>query len=366
MHNKPHNQAMILAAGVGSRLDPLTQAIPKPLVPIVGIPVMEHIINLCKSHGFTNLAANIHVRANKMMEYFKDANEKFGVNLNLVHEKELTGVAGGIRSCKQYLTDDVILVIMGDALTDIDLSRIYEAHIKSNCEVTCAIKEVEDTSQYGVVVIDKNNRVISFQEKPKQEEAKSNLANTGIYFFNQKILSEIPSFKEAPKYDVATDLFQKLMTKNIPLQGIKIQKYWADIGTLKQYKQSIKDVLEDKVKITVSGEKTYYGYKERNSHIHPTLKVLGKAYIGRNVQIGGNVTFSGTVSIEDGCKISDGCYIDNSILWPNTTISKNTKVINSIVGSSCIVDEGVDVISNSVWGPGTRIEKTSKPSVVLK
>src|SRR3989338_2866831 len=139
---KKHNQAMILAAGVGSRLDPLTSQLPKPLCPILGKPVIEHIIFLCKEHGFINLAANTHVMAEKMSEHFKDINKKLGVNLNLVYEPHLTGVAGGIRSCKKFLTDDVILVIMSDALTDIDLTELYEAKINSDCAVTAAIKEV--------------------------------------------------------------------------------------------------------------------------------------------------------------------------------------------------------------------------------
>lgn len=339
---------MILAAGVGSRLDPLTSQIPKPLCPVLGKPVMEHIIALCKKHGFVNLAANTHVLADKISDYFKDG-KNFGVNLNLVYEKDLTGIAGGIRSCKKYLTDEVVLVIMGDALTDCDLSHLYDVHIKSNCPVTIGIREVEDTSQFGVVVVDKNNRVISFQEKPKPHEAKSNLANTAIYFFNQSILGEIPSVNEVPKYDVATDLFKKLMSKNIPMQAININAYWADIGTLKQYHASIKDVLLGKVKINIDRE-----------------NIEGTVYIGKDTKIGKNVVIKGPVYIERNCVIEANSYIDNSIIWSDSYIGKNVKVINSILGTSCKVNEGVEIISNSVWAPGTLINFNSKPTVVLK
>lgn len=355
---------MILAAGVGSRLDPLTSFIPKPLCPILGKPVMEHIILLCKEHGFTNLAANTHVMADKVKERFKDG-KYLGVNLNLVYEKELTGVAGGIRSCKKYLTNDVILVIMSDALTDIDLTSLYEAHINSSCEVTAAIKEVEDTSHYGVAVLDKNNRIISFQEKPKPEEAKSNLANTGIYFFNQSVINEIPSFEEVPKYDVATDLFQKLMAKNIPMQGIKIQRYWADIGTLKQYLKSIKDTLEGKVKIKIDAERTPFGYKESSVVIDPSSKLEGRIFVGKNVKIGRDVVISGAVYIERDCVIEEGSYISNSMIWPNSCIGKNVKIINSILGNNCRVNDNTEMISNSVFAPQTLISKDSKPNVVL-
>lgn len=338
---------MILAAGVGSRLDPLTTQIPKPLCPVLGKSVMEHIIALCKKHGFINLAANTHVHAKKVEEYFKNSKEKFGVNLNLIYEPNLTGIAGGIRSAKKYLTDDVVLVIMGDALTDVNLTRMYEEHIKGNCPVTIGIKEVKDTRQYGVVATDKNNRVISFQEKPKPQFAKSNLANTAIYFFNQSILNEIPSFEEAPFYDVATDLFKKLMSKNIPMQAVNIDAYWADIGTLKQYQESIRDAFDGRVKIEIKQE------------------IKGKVYIAEDVKIGKNITVKDHVYIEKNCEIGDGSYIDNSIIWSGSKIGKNVKIINSILGNNCRVDDNTEMISNSVFAPETIIKNGSKPFVVL-
>ena len=355
---------MILAAGVGSRLDPLTSQLPKPLCPILGKPIMEHIILLCKEHGFINLAANTNVTADKVAEYFKDIS-KIGVNLNLVYEKELTGVAGGIRSCKKYLTDDVILVIMGDALTDVNLKSLYEAHINSDCSVTVGIKEVEDTSQFGVVVADKDNKITSFQEKPKPNEAKSNLANTGIYFFNREIIDEIPPVEQKLKFDIATDLFQKLMSKNTPMQAININAYWADIGTLKQYYKSIKEALEGKVKIHTDVERTQIGFKEKNVLIDPTAKIQGNIYLGSGVKIGPNVVINGAVYIEKNCSVEANSYISNSIIWSNSHIGKNVKVISSILGNNCKVNDDIEMISNSVWAPETVIKNGSKPDVVF-
>lgn len=345
---------MILAAGVGSRLDPLTVQIPKPLAPVLGKPVMEHIIELCKKHEFTNLVANTHVLANKIAEYFKDDSKRHGTTLNLVYEEKLSGVAGGIRSCKRYLTQDVVLIIMGDALTDADLTALYEAHVKSNCLVTMGTRKVDDPSLFGVVVTDKNNRVVSFQEKPRPEEAKSNKANTGIYFFNQAVLSEIPDVTSAPEYDVAKDLFPKLMSKNIPMQAIDINAYWADIGTLKQYQQSIKDIFDGKVKINIDAQKAR------------GCKIEGKIYLGENVKVGPNVTLKGYVYIEDNCTIEENSYIGNSIIWSNSVVGKNVKLINSILGNNCTVKEETEIISNSVWAPESVIKSGSKPPVLLK
>ncbi len=361
MKEKKHNQAMILAAGVGSRLDPLTSQIPKPLCPILGKPVMEHIITLCQKYGFTNLSANTHVMADKVKEQFKNLRER-GLHLNLVYEEQLTGVAGGIRSCREYLTDDVILVIMGDALTDVNLDHLYEAHINSDCLVTIGIKEVEDTSQYGVAVLDKNKKVISFQEKPKPEDAKSNLANTGIYFFNKSVLDEIPSKEQIARFDVATDLFQKLMSKNMPMQGININAYWADIGTLKQYHESVKDVLEERVKINIEAEKTTYGFKGEGITLDSSVKISGKVYIGNNTKIGSNVILKGPIYIEKNCVIEANSYIDNSIIWSDSHIGGNVKIISSILGNNCRVNNDIEMIANSVWAPQTLIGKDSRPN----
>lgn len=363
---KKNNQVMILAAGVGSRLDPLTSQIPKPLCPILGKPVMEHIIKLCKKHGFSEFAANTHVMGDKIENHFKDIKKNLGVSLNLVYEKELTGVAGGIRSCKSYLTDDVILVMMGDALTDVDLTMLYEAHINSNFPVTVGIKEVEDTRQYGVVVADENRKIVSFQEKPKPEEAKSHWANTGIYFFNKEIINEIPPIEERPKFDIATDLFQKLMSKGIPLQAVNINAYWADIGTLSMYRQSIKDALEGKVKIDIEAQKTNFGFKGKDVLIAPSAKIEGKVYLGNNVKVGPNAVINGDVYIEDNCIIDSNSYISNSIVWTSSFVGENVKVINSIIGNNCVVSDGLEMISNSVWAPNLQIDNDTKPTVVLQ
>jgi NDP-sugar pyrophosphorylase family protein len=363
--DKEDNQVMILAAGVGSRLDPLTSHIPKPLCPILGRPVMEHIIRLCKKHGFTEFSANTHVMGEKIGSYFKGIKSDLDVTLNLVNEDELTGVAGGIRTCKQYLTDDVILVMMGDALTDVDLTRLYESHIKSDFPVTVGIKQVEDTSQYGVVLADEKRKIISFQEKPKAEDALSNWANTGIYFFDRKIIDEIPPIEERQKFDIATDLFQKLMAKGIALQAVNINAYWADIGTLKQYQQSIKDALNGKVKIDIAAEKTSFGYKGKGVIVAPSAKIEGKVYLGNNVKIGPNVKITGDVYIEDNVIIDSNSYINNSIIWGNSFIGENVKVISSIIGNNCIVSDGLEMISNSVWAPNSQIDDGTKPSVVL-
>lgn len=362
MNNKNKNQAIILAAGVGSRLAPLTNSIPKPLAPILGIPVMEHIVNLCKKHGFTELCANTHIKADEMEKYFCEPEKNFGVSLNLVYEKDLTGVGGGIRSCKKYLTDQTVLIIMGDAITDADLSYLYKKHIENKCAITIGIMEIEDTSQFGVILTDENDKVISFQEKPSAQEAKSNLANTGIYLFDQAILKNMPSPSECPFYDVAKDLFPSVMSANIPIQAIKINGYWADIGTIKQYKTTLSDVIEGKVKIDTKAKKMPYGYLESSATVDKSVNILGKAYIGKNVQIKKGVVLKGAVFIEENAVIEENVVLENTVVWRNTKILKDSKISNSILANDCIVNEGSIISSNSVFAPYSTICSETEPA----
>ena len=181
MH-KDATKALVLAAGVGTRLDPLTKSVPKPLVPVANRPVMEHVLRLLKRHGVNEVAANLHYMADKMPEYFNGVKD-LGQKLHFVHEKELSGDAGGMRACKKFLKDSTFVVLMGDIITDIDITYIVQKHKRSGAIASIALKTVEDVQHFGVAKLDRDGRIIQFQEKPKLEEAISNLASTGIYVF---------------------------------------------------------------------------------------------------------------------------------------------------------------------------------------
>lgn len=313
-------RAMILGAGVGSRLAPITDVLPKPLIPVLGQPVLSRIIDLLKENGFNKLIANTHYLGHKIYEQYSDL-------LEIRQENQLSGVAGGIRVCSDFLKNDqqTFAVIMGDALTDINLSEMLAAHKLSGRIATIAVKQVEDTSGFGVVCFDETKRVISFQEKPKNQEALSNWANTGVYLFENEILDFIPNAAQAPVYDVAHDLFPALLEADIELNVYETNAYWADLGTHKQYRQTLFDCLDGIVKLQVEGQKYSWGYLGDNSDLKPGCFIKGKAYIGQNSSIGRAIV-KGHVVIEDNCIIEDNVVLEDCFIMSGSIIRSGCRI----------------------------------------
>lgn len=233
-------KAMIMAAGVGSRLRPLTAEIPKPMVPIGNKPVMEYCVELLKLHNIKDIIANTHYKAEKIREYFGDG-EDFGVRLQYSYEEELLGTAGGVKNNSWFL-DETFVIVSGDALTNIDLTAMYDFHKAKGALATLALTPVEDVTQFGVVVMDEKNKIGAFQEKPKKAEALSNMVNTGIYIFEPEIFEYIPE----GFYDFGKELFPKLAQGKDEIYGFVTQDYWCDVGSLEVYRQANLDVLSGK------------------------------------------------------------------------------------------------------------------------
>jgi len=249
-------KAMILGAGKGTRVRPLTNTIPKPLLPIMDVPVMELIILKLKAHGINEIVINTSYLSEKIEKYFQDGS-RLGVEISYSFEGEIVngirqgkaiGSAAGMKKIQNEKSffDDTFLVICGDAIIDVDLSKAINMHKQHGGVSSLLLKEVphEEVYKYGVVQLDKNNKIVSFQEKPTVEEANSNLINTGIYLFETKIFSYIPSGKD---YDIGSDLFPKLVEKNIPLHGINLPFQWIDIGTIEDYYKANLMALNNKI-----------------------------------------------------------------------------------------------------------------------
>ena len=193
MQSHKATRAMVLAAGVGSRLDPLTSQVPKPLVPVLNVPVIEHIFKLLAKHGITDVCANLHYLSEQIIAYCGNG-ERFGINLTLKPEPKLSGDAGGVRFCREFLEGGTFMVIMGDLLTDADLTSIINTHKSKKALASIAVKAVpnEEVSSFGVVVRNEEGFITGFQEKPKPEEALSNMISTGIYIFEPEVFNYIP------------------------------------------------------------------------------------------------------------------------------------------------------------------------------
>src|SRR6266487_3266838 len=237
-----------MAGGEGTRLRPLTSNQPKPMVPIVGKPCMEHILELLRSHGLTDIVVTVAFLPQAIRSYFGDG-ENLGLSIEYSVEESPLGTAGSVRLASGRL-DDTFLVISGDALCDIDLGRIVESHREKNAAVTIGLKSVENPLEFGIVVTDEDGRVERFLEKPSWGQVFSDTINTGIYVLEPEVMRHVPA---GEPYDFSKQLFPLLLEMGRPLYGHPFEGYWQDIGDLDQYRQANFDALDERVKLEVPG-----------------------------------------------------------------------------------------------------------------
>jgi mannose-1-phosphate guanylyltransferase/phosphomannomutase len=295
-------KAIIMAGGKGTRLLPLTQNLPKPLMPILNKPVIYYIIQLLISYGINEIAITLM----HMPEIIIDSvNSLFPLKFNYFIENEPLGTAGSVKAAKDWLNDNPFIVISGDALTNIDLRKIYDDHLKSGADITMAVKEVENPSLYGVVKTDKDGFVTDFIEKPK--DYISNLINCGIYIINPDILKYIP---KNSMFDFAKDLFPILLKKGKKIYTHKLDKYWCDIGCIEEYFRANMDMLKG-----ASGLDCYTKNMPELMNIALRRTYFGKrSFVGLKVDIGNNVIIGDNCHIDGNISLSDCIIFDNTIL----------------------------------------------------
>lgn len=331
-------KAMIMAAGVGSRLDPLTQDVPKPLVPIANRPVMDILLEKLSSISIKDVIANTHYKSDKIVEHYK--NSLIDVNFNYVYEEKLSGTAGGVKKCQFFFDEgENFLVLSADGLSNADLEAGIAAHKKSGAIATIGIKKIalEEIPNFGVVVTDSEGFITGFQEKPSIEEAKSDCINTGIYIFNYKIFDYIPA---DTFYDFAKNVFPDLLSKGIKINTFPVSEYWSDIGTIAQYFESTQDLFKNKFKINHSRitEVENGAYIAGKSYIAPSTEFIGFNTIGNKCVIGKNVVLKDCI-IWDDVEIKDNLKLQNCIIASHSEVGID--MVNQVVGPNQIISEGV-------------------------
>ncbi|MDD5383128.1 MAG: NDP-sugar synthase [Candidatus Margulisbacteria bacterium] len=338
-------KALILAAGYGTRLEPLTLAVPKPMIPILNLPTMQHNIELLKKHGFKDIIANIHYHPEQIENYFGDG-YAFDVNLAYSYEEKLLGTAGGVKRMARDFNGvkEPFIVLSSDALTDINLNRLVEFHKSKKALVTIALAKVADVRQFGVAIQDENGRITGFQEKPQAEEALSDLANAGIYVFEPEILKLIPE----GFYDFGRELFPKLVQEQAPIYGYRMVEYWNDVGGVEKYIQSNYDAMKGAVQIQIPGKKvsssTWIGAREK---IDPTARFEGSVIIGDRCSIGQDVYIKDAV-IGDKCAIEARSIITGSVIWSDTAVGKDAEINRSVVGNWCHIGANAHIFEGSI------------------
>lgn len=322
-------RAMVLAAGLGTRLRPLTNEITKPMVPVLDRPVMAHILDLLEHHGFEDVIANLH--------YFPESIEQyFGERLSYRFEPELLGTAGGVRGCADFFGSEPFLVISGDALTDIDLSAFAARHRDAGGIATLAVKKVSDTREYGVVLHDRDGRITGFQEKPSPEEALSDLGNCGIYIFSPEIFDYFP---DRLFVDWAQDVFPALLEHDIPFHIHEVREYWNDVGSLAELRQGTFDALRGELRLQIEGRELAPGLTVAGESVVPrSAEIEGSVWIGQDVELGENVRLTGPLVLGDGARVGEDAQLRDSIVLPGTTVAPGAILIGAIAGHAGILE----------------------------
>jgi mannose-1-phosphate guanylyltransferase len=353
-------KAMILAAGKGTRVRPLTYDLPKPMIPVLGKPVMAYLIEHLRKHGITEIMVNVSHLHEKIEEYFGEG-EQFGVQIGYSFEgytKEdgevvavPIGSAGGMKKIQEFggFFDDTTIVLCGDALIDLDLKAALLEHRRKGAMATVITKEVpwDKVSSYGVVVTDKDGRITQFQEKPKQEEALSNFISTGIYIFEPEVIDLIPSGVE---FDIGSQLFPLLAEKGMPFYAQGRPFNWLDIGSVSDYWEVLQNVLTGEVNhMDVPGIQIEPGlWTGLNTSIDwrgTTIK--GPVYIGSGVKIEAGSTIIGPTWIGHGSHICEGAEVVRSVLFEYTRVLNDVTLHEMIVFKDYSIDRAGEMKHSS-------------------
>ena len=331
-------RGMVLAAGLGTRLRPITYEMPKPMVPVLNKPVMEHILRLLARHGFEETIANLHWFPDLIEGYFGDGSA-CGVSLTYSREEALLGTSGGVRNVADFLGDS-FLIISGDALTDIDLTAMREFHQSHDGVATLATKRVEDTSQFGVAITGSDGRIQGFQEKPDPAEALSDLANCGIYMFRSEIFDFFPApgtSKAAGPGDPdgfadwAMDVFPRLLDGDVPFYSHEIEAYWNDIGNLDELRAGNVDALTGAVAVDREGELVDGFRSGERMEGEPDLE--GPVLLGPDCEIGDDVRIDGPSVIGDGVRVGAGSRLREVIALPGAQVPAGSVLIGAIAAA---------------------------------
>ncbi len=331
-----------MAAGLGTRLRPITNAIPKPVVPVGNVAIVEQLVRLLAVHGVDEVIANLHWFPDQVEGRLGDGSA-LGVEVSYRHEDELLGTAGGVRNVADFLTagdDEVFLVLAGDALTDIDLSALAAAHRSNDGVATLAVKKVADVSEYGVIVTGSDGRVQGFQEKPDPAEALSDLVNCMVYAFSSEIFDYFPRDEMPDPADFANDVFPALLAADVPFHVHEIDSYWNDVGTLPEYLQGNLDAADGLVELPRLGGTFAHGEAPAELELPTDVEVEGNVLFGHGCRIGAGASIVGPAVIGAGASIGAGAQVKHALLLPGAIVADDGVLARGICGDAARLASG--------------------------
>ncbi len=360
-------KAVIMCGGLGSRLKPLTESVPKPLVRIAGREVIDILITKLISAGIKEIYISLGYMANEIISFCESKN--YSAELHYITEEKPLGTAGGVKNCIGY-TDDDVLILSGDNIFDFDLQEFYDFHLSADADICLCAVTVSDPREYGVVICDEDYSIRSFVEKPCWENAEGNLVNTGIYVLKGELLKLIP---DGRFYDFSEDLFPEIFQKELRFMCYKASGYWGDMGDINSYLRITKDILDKKYKENINAdiliEKDIVNENgslikapcilSELSSVAENCIVGPYCVIGKNTSIEKDCTLEGAI-IGENCNIGENCDIKNSIIGDSTVISDNCCCENhSVLGYGSFIGRFSRILAGSRIWPGRRIDSES-------
>ena len=371
-------KAVIMAGGEGTRLRPLTSQRPKPLVPALNIPIMEHIVLLLKQHGIMDIVVTLHYLADEIEGYFGDGSE-WGVNLIYSVEDTPLGTAGSVKQAEAHLRDDTFIIISGDALTDINLDKAIAYHRQKESLASIVLAHVPNPLEFGVVITDDNGRIRRFLEKPSWGEVFSDTVNTGMYILEPSVFDYMEMGKN---YDWSQDIFPQILTENKPLFGYVMDgDYWCDVGNLQQYREAQYTVMDRQTRVKIGMEPretepaaSAFAHPRSTPDIwigdgcdiDPKATLHPPLLLGRNVRIKGEAVVGPYTVVGDNSIIEENAQIHRAVLWDNvyvgygTNLSACTVCSHTTIKRNCVIQEG------AVIGDRCRIEDDSTIRTQIK
>ncbi len=368
-------KAVLMAGGFGTRIQPLTNSIPKPMLPIMDIPMMEHIIYKLKRSGIEEIIILLYFKPEVIQAHFGNGSA-WGVKITYALPDDDYGTAGAVGYAREYL-DTTFMIVSGDLVTDFNFAEIIDYHYAHASKLTITLTPVEDPLQFGVVITNQQGKIERFLEKPSWGEVFSDTINTGIYLIEPEILSYIPLNET---YDFSKDLFPKLIKEGIDLWGCSIKGYWRDVGNSTSYREVHEDILKGKIVYDLPGSciDTEKGQLclQKDMSLPSSVKVKGLVVIGQNSTIAQGVQLENCV-IGKGCTIAEGVKIKDSVLWDNVSIAEKSSIQNAVICNDttiqaqcridhgaviaefCQIEQAVKIIKDVTIWPHKTIEKNA-------
>ena len=366
-------KAVVMAGGFGTRIQPLTNSRPKPMLPVINRPMMENTMMTLRDLGIKDFIVLLYFKPEVIQDYFGDGSA-FGINVTYVIPDDDYGTAGAVKLAQEHIGDDNFIIISGDLVTDFDFQKIFDYHAHKESKLTITLTSVENPLEFGVVIANEEGKIEKFLEKPSWGEVFSDTINTGIYIIEPEILDYIP---KGENFDFAKDLFPLLMEEGVELMAGNASGYWRDVGNPDSYREVHEDIMSSRVNFKMPGTLVNYPdgqlYSEEPYEFAEGVEIIGKVVLGKNVQIGErtklkNVVIDDNVTIGEDSKVSNsviwndvevgkGCKIDMAVICNNNSIGKNVKMNAGIIlAEGCEIGELVTVEKDVTIWPDKKIE----------